>query len=211
MGELFLYREKNNYDKDCCAYIADCPMRFECGHYFGSPTLMNAYYSGGTWKDYDEIETVLSEEEYSALQKFKDDICALGYGIEEGDERYQIGMELCENIQPIYDVLKSKEAQAFYQNIIAEEKLVVAEEYNLTSEEVDEIFDNYPDYQDRGIVRFVYENVEELGHGEFYSYGYSEDPYLTRYVDFEKMGYDLLEERTFYYELSDGKCVVYNM
>lgn len=44
MKKVFLYRIKNSEDRDCCAYIENNPMRFECGHYFGRPVLHGSCY-----------------------------------------------------------------------------------------------------------------------------------------------------------------------
>ena len=215
MGKVFLYRVKDSNDRDCCAYIDNKPMRFECGHYFGSICLHGSCYSGSCrWEDYNNIETILTEEEYNALRKFSADIGSLGYGIKKEDERYRAGVELCNNIQYVYDRLHSDEAIAFYYDIVEQEKQIVMEEYGFDEEYVDEAFANYPlsdDYQDRSIIGAVFDDAEELGYEEAYSLGYVErNSIVERYFDFEAFGQDLLDDEQ-YYELSCGTIVYYMM
>lgn len=50
MKRVFLFKDVSDDGRDCCAYIANEPMRFECGHYFGSVNLEGSCYSGSDWK-----------------------------------------------------------------------------------------------------------------------------------------------------------------
>lgn len=215
MSKVFLYRVKDSEDRDCCAYIENNPMRFECGHYFGRPILHGSCYCNSDWENYDEIETVLTEAEYNALIEFDNAIENLGCGIERDSERYMEGVKLCQNIQAVYDKLNGEEAKAFYQKIVADEKLIVMSEHDMTAEQVNAAFDNYPlsdDYQDRSIIGHVFEDASDLGYEEAFELGYiKNNDYISQtYFDYEKFGEDLLEEEQ-YFELDDGRCVSYMM
>lgn len=216
MNKVFLYRIKDSNDRDCCAYIDNNPMRFECGHYFGRPTLNGSCYCNNDWKNYDEIETILTESEYQSLIQFGTAIKNLGYCIDKDSERYQEGIKLCKSIQAVYDKLNGEEAQKFYQNIIADEKQIVIDEYGLTEDQVEAVFNEYPladSYQDRSIVGSVFDDVSDLGYEEAFSFGYiKEDDYVSeKYFDYKKFGRDLVDEHESYLELDDGRCVYYMM
>lgn len=207
---IFLYRA-NNEDCDACAYLEDVNFenRFVCGHYFAGLNLNGACYSGGEFLPYNEIETVLTESEYNTLLECKKDFAALGYGIKPDTPQYQKGMAICERLEPIFKKLKSEEGEEFFARIVESEKEFVAEEYNLSAEDVDTIFNDYAnDYQDRGIVGYVYDDAEEVGRH------YADDCYnvpdnLSPYFDYEKFGWDIVNDGDFV-ELSDGRIVEYN-
>jgi len=215
MSMVFLYRVKNSDDRDCCAYIENTPLRFECGHYFGRVFLHGSCYCNSDWKNYDEIETVLTESEYNALRRFDSEIENLGYGIKKDSERYAAGMELCENIKPVYEKLNSEEGQAFYQKIVAEEKQVVMDEYDMTEDQANDVFENYPfssDYQDRSIVGAIFDSIEDLGYEEAVNFGYiNHNGIIEQYFDFEQFGHDLVNEGETYHEINDGRCIFYMM
>lgn len=205
---VFLYKD-NSEDRDCCAYIKNKPMRFECGHYFESVGLSGACYSGHKFADYEDIKTVLTKEEYKALIDFSKAIGDLGYGIAEGDERYNEGVELCNGIQYVYDKLLSEENKALFDEVWEEEKEYLMDEYGLDENDVEYIFDNYGlEYKDRSVVGCVYDNAYDLGYEEAYGLGYvnNNDDIVERYFNFEKFGQDLLEDKQ-YLELNDGRCV----
>lgn len=206
---IFLYKD-NTDDRDCCAYIEARAERFECGHYFGSVGLHGACYSGHNFANYEDIRTVLTENEYNQLIQFSKDISDLGYGITKGDERYNKGIELCKAIQPIYDKLLSKENEEFFEEIIEEEKEYLMDEYNLDEDDIDTIFDNYGlDYRDRAVVGYVYDDTYDLGYETAWSCGYvkNNDSIMNRYFDFEKFGEDLVNDDECYCQLADGRCV----
>ena len=207
---VFLYKT-NEDDRDCCAYIAAIPFRFECGHYFGSPNICGACYCGSNWANYEEIRTVLTEEEYGQLREFSDRIRQLGSGIKKGDERYQKGVALCEAIQPVYDKLNSEENEKFFAEIVEEETEWLMDEYGLNEDDIEDIFNDYGlSYRDRSVIGCVFRNAEECGREEAESLGYVErGSWAERYFDFEKFGDDLLEEEQ-YYELRDGRVVYLN-
>lgn len=82
MSYLFLFREKDSDDRDCCAYIDSKNPRFECNHYFGSVNLNGACYTGHEFPAYEDIETVLTKAEYNELVQFNKAINDLGYADE---------------------------------------------------------------------------------------------------------------------------------
>lgn len=213
MSKVFLYRVKDTDDRDCCAYIEDTPLRFECGHYFGSVGLHGACYGNNHFDDYDEIETILTRQEYQELIDFSKAISELGYGISVGDERHKQGLNMCKDIQHVYDKLNSKQNEIFFEYIIKSEKEWVMDEYNFDEDEVDDVFDQYyGDYQDRGIIACVFKNTYECGYEEAYSCGYitrENKNIMEDYFDFEAFGEDLCEDEWFY-ELNSGRVVRYN-
>lgn len=214
MNKTFLYRIKDSDDRDCCAYIE--PPRFECGHYFGRIILHGSCYCNSDWKEYSEIETVLTEAEYAALLDFDKRIGAFGYGIEKGSEKYNQGMEFCASIQPIFDKLNSEEGREFYEGIIAEEKQIVMDEHGLNEDQVEAAFNAYPlrdSYQDRSIIGSIFDDVSDLGYEEAFSLGYiKKDDFVSeRYFNYEQFGKDLVREQESYYELDDGRCIYFMM
>ena len=208
MKKVFLYKD-NSGDRDCCAYIDAQPSRFECNHYFGGVTLHGACYSGHKFAEYEDIRTVLTQDEYAQLVQFSKDINDLGYGITRGDERYNRGIELCEAIQPIYDKLLSEEGEEFFAQIWEEEKEQLMWEYNLDEDDIETIAGNYGlDYRDRSIVGSIFKDYYDLGYEEAWSLGYvnNNDSIASRYFDFEAFGEDLANDEN-YCELSDGRIV----
>lgn len=208
---LFLYKE-NTEDRDCCAYIESKPLRWECGHYFGSVILHGACYSKHDFASYKDIRTILTEEEYNQLVKFNAELNALGFGITEGSEKYNKGVELCKAIQPIYDKLLSEENQELFEEIQTEETEYLMDEFNLDEDDVQRIFDEYGlDYKDRGVVSCIFNDTYDLGYEEAWSCGYvsNNNSIMERYFDFERFGEDLLEDER-YMQLNDGRIVVLN-
>lgn len=208
---LFLYRLKNSEDRDACAYIDEIPSNFECGHYFGGVYIQGACYSGGDFAFYEDIETVLTKQEYEKLLKFHADIKELGYGIERGDERYNKGLDLIDDIQPIYDKLQSEEAEKFEEKIMDNEKEIMMDEWNLSEDDVEDILIDYSlDYKDRSIIGYVYDDVEELAENEL-EQCFDVPDYLTNYIDYSRFGEDLLQDYDVYKELESGRVVHYNI
>lgn len=211
MDKVFLYKD-NSEDRDCCAYIKASPMRWECDHYFGSVGLNGACYSNSNFADYKDIKTVLTEEEYGQLIQFALDIRDLGYGITKGDERYNKGVELCKAIQPVYDKLLSEENEEFFEQIQAEEREYLMDEYGFDDDDIDKIFGNYSlDYRDRGVIGCVFKDIYDCGYEEAWSLGYVEnnDSIVSRYFDFEAFGEDLANDE-YHVLLDDGRVVSLN-
>lgn len=175
--------------------------------------LQGACYSGGKFADYKNIKTktILTEEEYNQLIKFNKELNALGFGIKEGSEKYNKGVELCKSIQPIYDKLLSQENQELFKEIQEEEKEYLMDEYGFDESDVEKIWDNYYfDYRDRGIVGYVFDDTYDLGYEEAFSLGYiSGDNIIERYFKFKEFGEDLLNGDQ-YVLLDDGRIVLLN-
>lgn len=207
---VFLFKDGLD-DRDCVAYINKKPLRFECNHYFGGIHLEGPCWSGRSWNkiNYDNIQTILTRNEFEQLIEFDNNIHNLGYSIKEGDERYLEGVKLCENIQPIFDKLNSEENEELFNRIIEEEKEYLMDEYSLDEDDVEFIFDNYYlDYRDRGVIACVWDNIEECAQEEAEGLGYVTAA-NERYFNYEKFGEDLLEEER-YLELPDGRIVILN-
>lgn len=191
---LFLYRLKNSEDRDACAYIDEIPSSFECGHYFSGVGIQGACYCDGEFASYEEIETILTKNEYEMLLKFNEDIKQLGYGIKEGDLRYIQGVDLIKDIQVVYDKLQSEEAEKFEEKIMDDEKEIMMDEWNLSEEDIEDILSDYTlDYKDRSIIGYVYDDAEELAENEI-EQCFDIPNFLENYIDYSKFGEDLLEE-----------------
>ena len=165
---LFLYRVKDSDDRDCCAYIDAAGPKFECNHYFSSIRLCGSCYSGGKFPEYEEIETILTKDEYEEIISFNIFIKALN----------------------------SDEALAFFEKIQKSEMKYLKKEYNLSDRNIEEIFNEYAeDFRDRSIVSYVYDDSEEAGREEAWQLGYvkDDDPISSKYFDYEKFGEDLVE------------------
>lgn len=208
---LFLYRLKNDSSRDACAYVNESPSTFECGHYFSGVGIQGACYCGGEFASYEDIETILTKQEYQKLLKFNEDIKELGYGISKGDERYNKGIELIKDIQVIYDKLASIKAEQFEKTIMDDEKEIMMDMWNLLEDDIEEILNDYSlDYKDRSIIGYVYDDVEELAENEIEQYCNIPD-FLENYIDYSKFGEDLLQDCEMYKELDDGRVVYYNI
>ena len=85
---LFLYRVKDSNDRDCCAYIDAAGPKFECNHYFSSINVCGSCYYGSEFPVYEEIETIVTKDEYEEMLTFNIFIKALVYGITKGDIQY---------------------------------------------------------------------------------------------------------------------------
>lgn len=201
---IFLYRVKDSDDRDRCCYIE--PPHFECNHYFSSVQPQGACYSGGEFEPYDKIETVLTKSEYELFLMLSDQLRCLGFGITQGDERYQKGMSLCADLQFVFDKLNSPEGYSFFEQIIESEKEYLEDSEDLTRDEIDEIFDAYPlEYQDRSIFGSIYEDYEELGEDEAFQLGlFHDNDFAERYFDYEKFGEDIADDES-HCRLSSGR------
>ena len=209
---LFLYREKNSDDRDCCAYIEDNQPRWECNHYFGNLTLHGACYCGHKFLAYEDIETVLTKEEYETLIAYGNTINELGYGIKKGDARYQRGLNAYADVKYVFDKLHSNEAKEFQEKIIASEIEYMKDEYGIDDDDIEKIFNEYYlDYRDRGIIGYVWRDIDEVAEEEAEQMGYVDPRQYnsSRYFNYEKFGEDLLESEN-YLELNDGRIVSLN-
>ena len=209
---IFLGRTK---DEGICYYTQDEPAKFECGHYFASPYLTNASCLIHDFPEYENLETILSKDEYDRLLKLKDDIYSLGFGIRGGDERYKRGLELRQSLlNDVYTKLTSPEAEEFFNTIVEDEKKKLADLYNLKDYQVDQIFDESPlGYKDAGIVMNVCcdsKGIAEEFIDNYYPQIEKMDGFkLSYYIDYDELGHDLVVDSDEYLELDDVRVVKY--
>ena len=181
---IFAYKVKND-DRDRVVYLDDD----------GGLCGANFYGRGSEDKnDYDNVETILTEDEYEKVIN------------RNADEK-------------IFTKLQSEEAQKFFAEIVEQEKAEVASEYNLSDDEVNDIFEYYADnihdsYQDKSIIGIVYKDTEELGDNEAWSLGLTssnsndwKEELYAKYFDYKAYGEDLCDEDPRYYKLNDGRVV----
>lgn len=211
MERVFLAKELNSDDRDIVKYIEF--NGFECGHYFGGLHIVGACFSGfekefrdKVENDFENIETILTKEEFKHLFELDDELDELGFGIEKDSDKYNKGMEIIAEFEnTIGKKLLSDENKKLFEKVVADEKEYVKNEYDLTDEEVEEIFDNYGlEYQDRAIVGTIFSDKYDMIEEEKFSFGYDKQPYF----DDESFGNDLLESES-YLELESGRIVYY--
>lgn len=217
---VFLAKVKNSDDRDCVKYLDLTSGEFECDHYFRGLHISGACFSGFKTEleeevnnNFDNLETILTKDDFLRLFEFDKQISDLGYGIKKDDERYNKGLEFGKSIQDIIDKLMGKENEQLFAKVIKDEKEYCQEKYNLTNEEVEEIFSNYYyDYQDRAIISRVFDDVEECGEEEFdvYSEGNISD-YMKNFIDYKAFGEDLIYNSEGYYQLESGRVVYYSL
>lgn len=209
---IFLGRTK---DDGVCYYIQDKPAEFECGHYFSTPYLTNANCLTHDFPEYENLETVLSKDEYGRFLQLKDDINSLGFGIKTGDKRYERGLALRQSLlNDVYDKLTSTEAAEFFGNIVKDEKRKLVDFYELTDYQINQIFDNYPlDYRDANIVATIYDDDSEIAEEFIDNFYFNIDDIpgfkLSYYIDYDKLGHDLVLDSDKYLELDDDRVIEY--
>ena len=216
MEKLFLAKIKNSDDRDCVFYVE---LRgFECNHYFGGLSLCGACFSGyydefkeRVENNFDTLETIYTKEEMQELFRLNDELNNLGYGIEKDSDKYNKGVEILNKINCMLDKLKSGNNEELFQNVIEEEKEYCMQKYNLSREEIDDIFDNTKDdYHDRSIICAVYEDKEELFKDLVFNGLLPEiDDDLIDYIDIDNYVEDKVLIYDCYYTLDDGRIVYY--
>ena len=211
-NRLFLAKIKNSDDRDIVKYIEFTG--FECNHYFGGLHIEGACF-GGFEKEFrnlvennfEELETILTKDDFIKLFELNDELKALGYGIKKDSDKYNKGLEIIKEYQnTIEKKLQSNENKELFEKVIADEKEYVKNKYNLSDLEVNDVFKNYHlEYQDRAIIGYIFKNFDNMVYEEKFNFGYDKQPYF----DDESFGYDLLESEN-YYKLDSGKIVSYN-
>lgn len=212
--KYFIAKIKNDDDRDCVKYIEFGG--FECEHYFSLFHIGGACFCGFEKEFYDmiinnfdELETILTQDDFIKLFKADEELRDLGYGITRGDDRYNKGMEIIDSISYIEDKLKSNENKELFEKVINDEKIYCMKEWDLTSSEIDYVFKEYKGcneiYQDRGIIGCVFKDRDEMAEEEKFNFGYEKQPYF----DNEAFAEDLLEN-DYYLELESGKIVSLN-
>lgn len=216
MENLFLAKIKNTDDRDCVFYVEIAG--FECGHYFGGVRLHGACFSGyyeelrdRVENNFDSLETIFTQSEFKELFALNDELKSLGYGIEKDSDKYNKGIELINKIEQLCDKLISGDNEELFNLIIEEEKEYCMQEYNLTQEEIDDIFDNYNgDYKDRAIICAVYKDKEDLFRDCAFSGLLNIDEELIDYINIDSYVDDNILCSEYYYELDDGRIVYYS-
>lgn len=209
----FLFKEKNN-DRDCVNYIEIGSLgKLECGHYFSSINLIGACFSS-SFKldeiDFDNIESILTKEEFEKLSAYNDKINELGYGIIKNDDRYLKGKELYKDIEGIFNKLLSKENESLFEKVKKDEKEYVKNRWNLSDVDVGYIFNNYTlSFQDRGIISCVFNDIEEASHEEAFQLGMVND-LNKECFDYDSLGIDMLKNKERYLELPSKKIARMN-
>ena len=210
----FLYKENDTDDRDCVKYIDIGRLgKLECGHYFPHIGTTGACFSMGLYIDkidFDNITTILTKEDFEALDRYNKQIDELKYGIEEGDNRHRLGLHFFEEIKPILEKLKSEENEELFLKVQEEEKEYLMDEYHLDEDDIEKILNNYYlSYRDRGIVGCVYDDAEECGQ-EYIDSCMNIDSWLEPFIDYKKFGEHLIYNGEGYLELDDGRVVRLN-
>ena len=202
--KLFLFK---NLVKDEIMYL-DTEIGFECDHYFSGLHLCNGGAWGGNFPSYNDIETVLTKEEYNELINLNNELHNLGYGIVKGDARYIKGLILIDNINHIINkLIDSEENEKLYNELIKEEIEYLKDEYYFDDEDVEIIFETTK-YKDRSIIGCVYSDVYEFAEEEIDSC-FNVDDSIKSYIDYEKFGNDAIDGYN-YIEISRGRIVMLN-
>lgn len=187
---VFLFKENGTNDRDCVRYIDLEDLRKNHVCIDGRLNVHGACYSMSLKEedaDYENITTILTEEEYKMLCNPKG-----------------------KDFTIIIAKLESEENEELFNEIIEEEKEYLMDKYNLDEDDIDTIFGNYGlNYRDRAVVGYVFNDAYDLGYEEAWSLGYvkNDDLIIGRYFDFEAFGEDLANNDENYCELEDGRIV----
>ena len=185
----FLFKENGTDDRDCVRYVNLEDLKKNDVCIDGKFNVHGACYSKSLKEkdaDFENITTILTEEEYKMLCNPKGN-----------------------DFTSIVAKLESEENKELFERVIEEEKEYLMDIYSLDEDDIDIIFDNYGlDYRDRAVVGYVFEDAYDLGYEEAYSLGYvnDTDSIASRYFDFEAFGEDLANDE-YYCELEDGRIV----
>lgn len=216
---IFLAKIKNSDDRDCVFYYDTSSFTFECGHYFSGLKVCGASFCGFLEElkeevnnNFDNVETILTKSDFEILLSVNDKMKELGCGIEKHSDRYNQGMDIIEEIEVVLVKLYHDDNKKLFDKVITDEKQWCMNNYNLSSDDVEEIFNNYGHgyscdlgYRDRGIISAIFDDFDDMVYEEKFSFGYNDIPYF----DDESFGKDLLENSS-YYELPSGKIVYYS-
>lgn len=193
MGYVFLCKVIDSDDRDCVAYVdvKDIKNKHVCcdGHINAHGACCSCSFGGKYYDyEYEAVKTILTKDEYESLKNPDADTDWNG----------------------ILSKLESVENQDLFYEVVEEEHDYLADEYNLSDEDLELIFDTYTlDYMDRAVVGYVFDDVEDFGYEEALNFGYiKRDDYITeRYFNYKQFGEDIVNESECYVELTDGRIV----
>lgn len=206
-------------DRDSVIYT-ETP-EFVCEHYFGNRNFVGPNFSTSfgispcfnkNSKDleYEELETPLTEIDYKRLVEIEKLLKDLGYGIEKDSDKYKKGKLLCQEFINILEQYTTNN-QEITNKIKQDEAKQMMDKYNLSSDQVKEIIENYPgDYWDKGIIINIFEDSKELAEHNFYEFYGDTNDVLKEYFNFEKFGEYIIQDEN-YYELDDGRIIEYGL
>lgn len=186
----------NEDDRDCVKYIY-----FEENGDFYFP----AACFGGIPKE--EMETILQNYDEITTALTRDELVKLF----EIDNKWHKdrAKEDKEFIQYIKDVLDSAKAQEIWEQVQAEERDYLADEYGFNRNDIMDIFYNYSlPYRDRAVICRVWDDTYSIGE-DYVDECCNIDNWLEKYIDFERLGDDLAHDGN-YFELDDGRIVEFN-
>jgi len=191
--KVFVYRvTTDNRDRDAVAYfeLRDLNRAINEGNMKYLGVCGPAYSGGFTDSDYSEVATILTQEQFEGLQA-----------------RTLTTAQL----MIVRDKLLSQEAAEFFAAIVEEEVERVEEEYGIDADEVQELFDNSPyGYTDFGLISCVYDDAADAAEQLSDDVGNIPD-HLKNYVDYDRMGQDMVNDGEQYVELRNGRVVYLNL
>ena len=189
----FLYKNIMN-DIDCCAYINTDDLRNKLKRSNSTFCIYSGnYFHNLENVNFDNLKTILTREEMNILCNHTN-----------------------EDISEIITKLESDENDKLFLEILEEEKTVLMNEFDLTKEEVDELFLSCPyEYRDRGIVASVFSDEYDLGYDFATSIGLfsnkMDEEFWRDYIDFTRVGETRLITDSGYIKLNSGKIVYLNI
>lgn len=183
---VFFYKEQNTDDRDCVAYIDLKTLKKRNFDINNHVNIHGSCYSMGFKADipYSKVETILTEQEY-----------------------YQLGKNpLKADLGSIITKLLSKENEKLFRKIKNEEWEYLYSHYDLTSKDIELIFETYSlEYRDRSVVSCIFKDFNDMAQEEAWQLGYVNDE-NDRYFDYKKFGNDLLDGDS-YVEITDDRIV----
>ena len=186
---MLLYRTKEN-DRDCCKYvdIRNGKLHRDINN---DVIVEGACFSTRIYDDYDNIETLLSREEFERLKNAH----------ETPDDDFA----------DIIAKLESSDNDGFYEYIQESEIEAIMDEYGVSYNDAHRILSEYPyshAYNDRGIIGCIYRNVNEMGK-EVVNMTHNIEDWLEDYIDYDLIGYNEIEANNAIL-LDNGQVVEYN-
>lgn len=217
MSEKIFFGKQKNDNRDCCVYI-DRP-KFECGYYYHLPQPQGPCYfskwdSDTNYYSYENLDTVLTEEEYNKFRQLIDvrqlinELDKIRDGLDKDEEKKRLADKKAEELNKfIDDYLLSEKAEEFKEKIKQGEIEFMKEEYGFDDEDIEDIYDYYGgEYFDRAIINQVFESRYDVAK-EIINNNYNINEWIKNYIDYYKIGDDMVSGDGDYVELSDGRIV----